>query len=539
MTRLRFLVGGLLLIAVASCRDPASGAGTALYVTITYDGTVTQLPTQFSFSAQDTTASRTVFSGYLDPSPPAAAGITGPATVLLELSNHPEAVGDAVVVHVDGLVGANVVGSGNSQPVTVKKGLTVQVAVTIGVSGAGDAGHDGGADGGTDGGGDAGPGCSGCTTCCSVGTCLPAASVGFHACGADGGQCFACSAQSADGCNTDSGTCSCGGGPACTQTTDTCLGAAGCVCGDAGSACRPNELCQNGSCHCGSGPTCGSGTACDSLGQCICSGDAGCTTGCCVRGVGGGNDTCGNGTTNTSCGKGGVDCQDCTAGGGTCSAQQVCTSCNAGNCSTGCCLNGGCKTTGFPACGDGGETCTSCNPTTANDCGAAGCQCGKNPACAPGLVCTDAGTCVCNASCPGCCQGNVCYVASPDFCGTNGSACLSCAPRGDTCTGGGCTCDGGTICPSDQVCSNGKCTCIPSKCTGCCNGDHCVSGTALTACGVTNSYCVDCSNGVGPNSGNYCCGGVCQCGTLGCGGLGTKACSGSQTCTCTLGCSCN
>jgi hypothetical protein len=535
MIKARFLIGGLLLVA-AGCRNSASGAGTAIRVTITFDNSVVSDPTQLSFTARDLTEDAgVVFANVLDPSDAGATPLQNPSSVLIELSNHPGLGTHTLDIHVDGLVNGTPVASGDST-VTVADGLTVPVAVTISAPGAGDAGHDGGADGGADGGGDAGPGCAGCTTCCLVGTCLPAASVGFANCGADGGQCTACSAQSADNCSVTLGTCACGNAPACTATSDTCLSDAGCVCGDAGTACPANELCEKGACHCGGGGPCPSGTACDSLGQCLCSADAGCSSGCCARGVGSGNDSCDLGTADNLCGKGGVTCQDCTQhAGGTCNGQ-VCSSCNPTNCGSGCCLNGTCTAPGFPYCGDGGLPCASCDLKTANGCGAAGCQCGKNPACSPGQTCTDAGTCICSSSnCPGCCDtNNNCLTPSSSSCGTNGGACTDCGAGADGCLSGSCRCDGGSSCSAGLTCAiGGQCVCAPQNCSGCCSGDQCITTETASACG-TNDLCIDCFTGIGLNAGNNCCPGAangpCICGG-GCPGLlGGVHCTGSQKC---------
>jgi hypothetical protein len=521
MTRLRFLIGGLLLIA-AGCRNPASGAGTSILLTINFGPSIA--PTQFSISAFDTTADAGVFDGGLDPQTPASSPLASGSSVLITLADHPQVVGDSLDIHVDGLVGSTVVGSGDSS-VTIVNGVTVPVTVTLTNGNPSDAGHDAGTDGGSDGGGDAGPGCTGCTGCCSFGVCISSPDV--HQCGIDGGQCIACLSAAADGCDAASGSCSCGGGPACTGQSDTCLDAGTtsfCACGDAGP-CPANELCDKGICQCGTGATCGGGTVCDNLGHCVCSADAGCLNGCCVRGVDGGVDTCGSGTMNNSCGSGGATCQDCTIAGGTCSSQQ-CTSCNSSNCKTGCCSNGSCQDAGFVTCGSGGGACTVCDLITASACDGGVCQCGKNPACNPGEHCV-AGNCVCDgAGCPGCCQSNACNLPSPSSCGIDGGACFSCGPGADTCTDGACFCGGRSPCQPGQTCANGVCTCVPSNCTGCCSGDQCVSGQSDPgACGPAGTVCMQCGS-----IGNLCCSGVCKCGSLGCT-LAGPACTGGKHCT--------
>ncbi|HEX8793336.1 MAG TPA: hypothetical protein VF765_20475 [Polyangiaceae bacterium] len=70
--------------------------------------------------------------------------------------------------------------------------------------------------------------------------------------------------------------------------------------------------------------------------------------------------------------------------------------------------------------------------------------------------------------------------------------------------------DGGT--------TEGGSSCNAQNCNGCCNGNHCVSGTSNHACGTAGGACQDCSA-----LGDTCMSGTCQAPT---GGTCSKTCGG-------------
>ena len=363
------------------------------------------------------------------------------------------------------------------------------------------------------------------------------------------------------------------------------------ACGSAANRC--SDCIANGFQFCDGRRVCGrTVTSC---------GPSTCPGGCCSF-DGGGAATCLSGTDPNACGRSGSSCQDCGAQGRTCDpATRSCGEgkCDASNCS-GCCVGDQClKGADSEACGSNGQLCESCSvmgqfcrpepngggtcegaPTCGpQNCGGCcngnTCVAGSSPnACGKqGMACTNCTatgrTCVpqgqpnertcqlvptCNAAtCPGCCVGNNCVVATtPAACGKGGQMCTSCKLN-DTCTAGVCTpqvncgpgncagcCIGTNLCATGnqntacglsgiqcnnctgmggQVCQGGTCNapvCGPGNCAGCCSGNTCVLGTQDNACGGPNgAACVDCLPG-----NQVCQGRVCRprCGPLNCAG---------------------
>ncbi len=185
-----------------------------------------------------------------------------------------------------------------------------------------------------------------CTGCCVGNFCLPGNQ--NFACGAGGGTCevcisfgdtcqnsacvgaTACSPQNCPGCCTSTG---CVGG-----TSDTQCGAAGGQCQDCTAQ---GETCQN--------------EACAPLVTC---GPQNCP-GCCE------GNTCMFGGDPAACGFGGLQCQDCSAFGQTCTNGTCQSSCNQFNCAGCCDANQQCQPGFLDAqCGGQGNACVNC--TTLN-----------------------------------------------------------------------------------------------------------------------------------------------------------------------------
>lgn len=195
----------------------------------------------------------------------------------------------------------------------------------------------------------------------------------------------------------------------------------------------------------------------------------------------------------------GQTCRSTPGGGGRCEGAPTCGPANCGGCCDGnTCVAG----SDSVACGKQGNACTNCTAT--------------------GRTCVPQGqpnerTCqtpvTCNAAtCPGCCVGNSCVVATtPAACGKGGEVCKGCGANE--------TCNGGVCVPAPN--------CGPANCAGCCIGaDVCAVGSQNTACGVAGAQCLNCAG-----LGQVCQGGACQapaCGPANCAGC----CSGN---TCVLG----
>ncbi len=348
--------------------------------------------------------------------------------------------------------------------------------------------------------------------------------------------------------------------PSCgpSNCTNGCCDAAGVcrigsdtrACGSAGQRC--SDCVANGFQFCDGKKTCGR-----TVTNC---GPQQCPGGCCS--FENGTSTCRAGTDSAACGTFGGACVDCTQDGRSCDpAKRSCgsTKCDVTNCA-GCCVGDQCLPgNNDKACGDKGQACSSCldmGQSCSPFPNSAGGQCQGMPKCGPdncagccngnvcvsgsdtvacgtnGAQCTNcgatgktcippgqpnAGTCqapvTCNAAtCPGCCVGNACVVATtPAECGKGGATCQPCGMN-ETCTGGVCTPQAG---------------CSPANCAGCCIGaDICAVGNQNTACGLTGAQCTNCAG-----QGKVCQGGACEapaCGPANCAGC----CSGN---TCVLG----
>jgi hypothetical protein len=365
------------------------------------------------------------------------------------------------------------------------------------------------------------------------------------------------------------------------------------ACGSTGQRC--SDCIANGFQFCDGRKVCGrSVTTC---------GAAECPGGCCS--FDGATPKCLAGTDPNACGRSGASCVDCGAQGRSCDpVQRDCSvgKCDASNCS-GCCVGDKCLDgTDGQACGSNGQACESCTimgQSCRNNPGGGG-RCEGTPTCGPqncggccnGTVCvagSDSSACgkqgmacsnclatgkqcvaqgqpnertcqtpvTCNAAtCPGCCVGNNCVVATtPAACGKGGQACVGCGAN-ETCNAGVCTpqancgpancagcCIGADVCAvgsqntacglagaqclnctgQGKVCQGGSCqtpVCGPGNCAGCCSGNTCVIGTQDNACGQAGAACNDCTPG-----NQVCQGRVCQakCGPGNCAGCCTPA----------------
>lgn len=368
------------------------------------------------------------------------------------------------------------------------------------------------------------------TGCCDAsGVCQLGS--GTRACGSAGGRCNDCVAQGFSVCTA---TRVCGrDDPGCGPTSCP----SGCCSNEGG---RQRCVAGNDPAACGiAGGTCADcadqGRGCDpstrtcTVARC----DSTTCNGCCV------GNQCLTGTSATSCGAKGQQCQNCASNGQTCTAVsggggqcQGTANCGPLNCGGGCCLGTSCEIgTGDTACGKGGFACQNCdaqNPP--RECVADGLPnertCQLPPACGPG-------------NCTGCCFNGACITlnnTTKQRCGKNGQQCNSC-PGNQVCNAGTCTapacpatcgtggaveccianlgiCGAGsldfqcghsgnncTACPPNQVCQNGVCqqrACGPGLggCdSGCCAGNTCVAGTQDFACGPAGGdACNDCVN---------------------------------------------
>ena len=170
------------------------------------------------------------------------------------------------------------------------------------------------------------------------------------ACGKGGAHCTACSSTQA--CTSQSCTCGAATCKGCCDGATCRTGTTAAACGSGGYACKKcgaTEGCVGGSCK--------SGGSC-SAASCL---------GCCEGTI------CKGGTTKDSCGQSGQSCQTCgateTCVMGICNDPQSCgpSSCPMGCCQASKCLEG----TSASSCGKGGGLCTSC--TYPKTCQSGGC----------------------------------------------------------------------------------------------------------------------------------------------------------------------
>jgi hypothetical protein len=227
-------------------------------------------------------------------------------------------------------------------------------------------------------------------------------------------------------------------------------------------------------------------------------------------------------------GKGGANPNTCTANGQACQQNrdccggncfgQVCAApvseCGGVDCppgATGCCTGTCCQS---PAnqCNALGECCA---PNCAGkQCGPDGCgNTGTCGTCPSGSECDkDTGQCGCSPqTCPnGCCDANgVCQPGNTEqACGDGGVTCTVCGPN-QTCSTQTGTCRDKPPC-SPATCPNGCCdelqdVCRTDQrscagpgspcCAGCCEGNFCLPGNDVEACGVGGVQCRPCPVG--------------------------------------------
>ncbi|MBZ4422946.1 hypothetical protein K8638_41565 [Myxococcus sp. RHST-1-4] len=266
----------LALLAASACQDAARAAGTALYVTTEFDPLL-QL-TQFRMSGR-------VDGGDLRPALlPEHPGriLQSGETFRVLLPDAPD--GARVTLRLEGMRGSELAALGTVDA-AVREGYEVDVQVRLAPwPERPDAGTP---DSGTP---DASTFCVSCPDgCCRNGYCVPRT---FQSCGVGGVDCTVCDGARANACSA-LGTCTCGGGPACTGTHV--------------------DRCADGQCKCGGSGPCGAGQECVN-GECRCT-PGSCPDGCCV------GSTCEPGNEQSKCGTAGQACQQCRR---ECTAERVC-----------------------------------------------------------------------------------------------------------------------------------------------------------------------------------------------------------------------
>ncbi|MCA9673312.1 MAG: putative metal-binding motif-containing protein [Myxococcales bacterium] len=116
--------------------------------------------------------------------------------------------------------------------------------------------------------------------------------------------------------------------------------------------------------------------------------------------------------------------------------------------------------------------------------------------CANGTSDDGAGQCGQGGQPPDCCSTqSACRNLATDAanCGSCGNVCNTAVADG--CTNRQCTCGGGPACGAGLNCVNGQCRCIQNgRCNGCCQGNTCVAGTAVSACGRNGNTCNNCDD---------------------------------------------
>lgn len=200
----------------------------------------------------------------------------------------------------------------------------------------------------------------------------------------------------------------------CLSSTGACLsGTTNQACGSGGTACVACDATQGEYCgesECVPPPPCNADNC----------------NGCCQ------DNTCIEVTSDSSCGIGGIECQDCTVAGGTCGDNNTCKpACGPETCEGCCDASGECVSGDTDAvCGKGGQACGACGAE--EECEVTSTE---GAAIAAGQ-CVDVG---CSATCEGCCDGDTCLTGDlGEACGTAGAQCQDC---GD-----------GAFCTDLQVC---------------------------------------------------------------------------------------
>ncbi len=258
-------------VLLASCRDPETAAGTALYVTTEFDPTLllTQVRVWGSVESGPT------FGPKLLPEQQDRVLHSG-ETVRILLGN--VANGTTATVYVEGLRDRVVVAKGMGS-VQVRDGYEVDVDLRLEPTSSNPTGGDGGTV----------DFCAGCEGCCYGGRCT---SPSFNTCGSGGIACVTCDPARANACDPR-GVCVCGNNPSCSGlNVDRCEGGQ-CKCGGS-SPCGPGQECVDGTCRC-------TPSSC---------------SGCCS------GNTCEPGNTKDKCGKGGEACRKCNKN---CTADRTCT----------------------------------------------------------------------------------------------------------------------------------------------------------------------------------------------------------------------
>lgn len=255
-----------------------------------------------------------------------------------------------------------------------------------------------------------------CSGCCFGDQCVSGQS--DTSCGQGGQQCANCISQNGvcavvgpvggvcrpvpPGCN--SATCA---GGCCDQFGNCNRGITDTQCGVNGQFCQNctqlNESCQFQQCQ----PV-----------VTQCNGQT-CPGGCCQGNV------CMSGGDNAACGTGGLVCVNCTQNGLVCNGIGRCIPtpplCNPATCPNGCCIGNVCAVgTQNNACGKGGAQCQSCTAL--------------NETCT-GQTCVPVVTNCTPQNCAGCCDGTgTCQPGFlNNQCGQNGTACVNCQSQGSTC----------------------------------------------------------------------------------------------------------
>ena len=253
-----------------------------------------------------------------------------------------------------------------------------------------------------------------CKGCCFGDQCVPG--LDNTACGSVGQQCSNCAAQMSTclpdgtgggvckpstGCNSQScaGGCCDQGGQCNRGITDTQCGANGIACQNCA---RFGETCRFQSCEPQMGCT-----------------PQNCPGGCCQGNV------CVGGGSNNACGTGGNQCKDCMGGGLVCNGMGICIPppplCNPQNCAGGCCIGNVCAVGNQDTtCGKGGAQCQNCQSLN---------EVCTAQACVPVVSsCTP-------QNCVGCCDAaGTCQAGFlNNQCGQNGVSCINCQSQGSTC----------------------------------------------------------------------------------------------------------
>ncbi len=291
-TGVALVLAALAVLTASACQDAAKAAGTALYVTAEFDPLLQLTQLRVSGEVED--------GGDIPPALlPENPGriLQSGETFRVLLPEAPD--GAHVALRLEGLSGTALAALGTVEA-EVREGYEVDVQVRLAPwsaptdSGTPDSGtpDSGTPDSGTPDSGtpDAGSFCMNCPDgCCRDGFCVPRT---FQSCGVGGVDCTVCDGARANACSA-LGTCTCGGGPACTGANV--------------------DRCDDGQCKCGGSGPCGAGKECVN-GACRCT-PGSCPNGCCV------GDTCEPGNEQSKCGRGGGACQQCRK---ECTAERVC-----------------------------------------------------------------------------------------------------------------------------------------------------------------------------------------------------------------------